>query len=95
MVLVVDILAVKRLAVLDVEDVSARPSVDRLVLRVTDKVVCTVKPALVVGSLGVDPRSITRSDSLDIGIRALVDLKVDVMEKSCDNVDCVESFVGW
>ena len=97
-VVVVDTLAIKRLAVLDVEEMRARPTLDKLVLRETDKVVCTVKPVVEVdlfGSLSVDPRSITRSDSLDIEIRALVDLKVDVMEKSRDIEDCVEGFVGW
>lgn len=97
LVVVVDTLAVKRLAVLDVEDMRVRPALDKLVLRETDKVVCKVKPVFIVDllvSLSVDARSITRSDSSDIGILALVDLKVDVKEKSCDIGDCVVGFVS-
>lgn len=86
-VVIVDTLTVKRLVILAVEDMLARPALDKL-----DLPVVTID---LFGSLSVDPRSITRSDSLDIEIRALVDLKVDVMEKSRDNKDCVESFVGW
>jgi len=86
-VVIVDTLTVKRLVILAVEDMLARPALDKL-----DLPVVTVD---LFGSLSVDPRSITRSDSLDIEIRALVDLKVDVMEKSRDIEDCVEGFVGW
>lgn len=95
LVVVVDTLAVKRLAVLDVEDMRVRPALDKLVLRETDKVVC--KSVFIVDllvSLSVDARSITRSDSSDIGILALVDLKVNVKEKSCDIGDCVVGFVS-